>query len=136
MMSTSDSKQYNAGWVQTSFSFGQIGLGIGMVVQGYMNLDRSHCANGASEYLFYGGIAIIAVNLAGVLTGCARQAALKDGRISTGENCGLCVLGLISGVLGITALATLIWGSVVVFGSWPNWTSTDITSEDYCKKLL
>ena len=23
-------------------------------------------------------------------------------------------------------------GSVVVFGSWPNWTSEDMTSADYC----
>ena len=23
-------------------------------------------------------------------------------------------------------------GSVVVFSSWPNWTSTDMTSADYC----
>ena len=24
---------------------------------------------------------------------------------------------------------------MVVFGSWPDWTSEDITSEDYCKDL-
>ena len=32
-------------------------------------------------------------------------------------------------------MLTLIWpqGSVVVFGSWPNWTKEDMTSEDYCK---
>ena len=23
----------------------------------------------------------------------------------------------------------------MVFGSWPNWTSDDLTSEDYCKEL-
>ena len=34
---------------------------------------------------------------------------LQDGPISCGENCGLCVLGLLSGVLGIAALVTLIW---------------------------
>ena len=37
------------------------------------------CANGASQYLFYGGIIIIATNVVGVLAGCARQAALKVG---------------------------------------------------------
>ena len=26
-------------------------------------------------------------------------------------------------------------GSVVVFGSWPDWTSEDVTSQDYCKDL-
>ena len=29
----------------------------------------------------------------------------------------------------------LYQGSVVVFGSWPDWTSEDVTSEDYCKEL-
>ena len=36
---------------------------------------------------------------------------LQDGRISCGENCGIVVLGLLTGVLGITALVTLIWVS-------------------------
>ena len=35
------------------------------------------CVNGATEYLFYGGIIIIATNVVGLLAGCARQAALK-----------------------------------------------------------
>ena len=39
--------------------------------------DPLDCANGASQYLFYGGIIIIATNVVGVLAGCARQAALK-----------------------------------------------------------
>jgi len=132
-MSTTDSKQYNAGWGQTLFSFSQVGMGIAMVVVGHRNLEKTHCANGASDYLFYGGIVIISANVAGILAGCARQLALKDGRISAGESCGLCVLGLLSGVLGIASLVTMIWGSVVVFSSWPNWTSTDMMSKDYCK---
>ena len=31
-------------------------------------------------------------------------------------------------------LFILFQGSVVVFGSWPNWTSTNLLSEDYCKE--
>ena len=27
----------------------------------------------------------------------------------------------------------VLQGSVVVFSSWPNWTSTDMMSKDYCK---
>ena len=38
--------------------------------------DPLVCANGASQYLFHGGI-ITATNVVGVLAGCARQAALK-----------------------------------------------------------
>eukprot|EP00090_Calanus_glacialis_P012123 TRINITY_DN20570_c0_g1_i1.p1 TRINITY_DN20570_c0_g1~~TRINITY_DN20570_c0_g1_i1.p1 ORF type:complete len:200 (-),score=35.44 TRINITY_DN20570_c0_g1_i1:141-689(-) len=133
-MSETSSKEYNAGWGQTLASFIQIGIGIAMLVIGEKNLDPLDCANGASEYLFYGGIVIISANVVGILAGCARQAALKDGRISGGENCGLCVLGLLSGVLGIAALVTLIWGSVVVFGSWADWTSTDLTNQHFCKE--
>ena len=39
--------------------------------------EKTHCANGASDYLFYGGIVIISANVAGILAGCARQLALK-----------------------------------------------------------
>ena len=41
--------------------------------------DPLDCANGASQYLFYGGIIIIATNVVGLLAGCARQAILKVG---------------------------------------------------------
>ena len=41
--------------------------------------DPLDCANGASQYLFYGGIIIIATNVMGLVAGCARQAALKVG---------------------------------------------------------
>ena len=34
---------------------------------------------------------------------------LQDGHISGEESCGLCVLGLLSGVLGVAALVTHIW---------------------------
>ena len=96
--------------------------------------DPLDCANGASQYLFYGGIIIIATNVLGLLAGCARQAALKvggwftarsffcslqDGRISCGENCGLCVLGLLSGILGIAAVVTLIWVGWAGFNGKP-----------------
>ena len=37
------------------------------------------CANGASEYLLYGGIITITANVVGLIAGCARQAALKVG---------------------------------------------------------
>ena len=68
-----------------------------------------HCANGAAEYLFYGGILTLVLNLLSLLAGAARQCALRDGEISGMENCGLCFLGLIVGLLGITFLVVLIW---------------------------
>ena len=51
----------------------------------------------------------LALNLFGLAGGCARQFAMRDGVISSAENCGLCLLGLLTGVLGITFLAVLIW---------------------------
>jgi hypothetical protein len=70
----------------------------------------------------------------------------RDGRISCAESCCIGCLGILTGAAGIFDVTTLIWvrrggnqlarlfqGSVVVFGSWPNWTSDDESSEDYCK---
>ena len=48
-----------------------------MLVVGESNRDPRDCANGASEYLVYGGIATISANVAGILAGFARQSALK-----------------------------------------------------------
>merc|ERR1719278_2325274 len=107
----------------------------GQVIGSLLHIEPADCNNGAAQYLLYGGIALLVLNVVTLVGGCARQLAMKDGKITASENCGLCLLGLLSGVLGITLLVILIWGSVVVFGSWPNWTSEDITSEDYCKEL-
>ena len=62
---------------QTLFSFIHLGTGVAMLVVGESNRDPRDCANGASEYLDYGGIATISANVAGILAGFARQAALK-----------------------------------------------------------
>ena len=62
---------------QTLFSFIQLGTGVAMLVVGESNRDPRDCANGASEYLVYGGIATISANVAGILAGFARQSALK-----------------------------------------------------------
>ena len=48
-----------------------------MLVIGESYRDPIECANGAAEYLFYGGIATILANVAGILAGFARQSALK-----------------------------------------------------------
>jgi len=124
-----------AGWGQVIGSVLQIAQGIAMVVIGQLHIEPADCNNGASQYLLYGGIALLVLNVVTLVGGCARQLAMKDGKITSSENCGLCLLGLLSGVLGITYLVILIWGSVVVFGSWPDWTSEDPTNLDYCKDL-
>jgi len=134
-MSMDPNMDKKAGWGQVLGSVLQIAQGIAMVVIGQLHIDPADCNNGAAQYLLYGGIALLVLNVVTLVGGCARQLAMKDGKITASENCGLCVLGLLTGVLGITYLVILIWGSVVVFSSWPDWTATDLTSEDYCKEL-
>ena len=64
-----------------------------------------------------------------------KKCAERDGKIDCGEKVGMAVNSFSSGVMTIVDFAMLIWGSVVVFGSWPDWTSEDVTSQDYCKDL-
>ena len=97
------------------------------VVTGERNMAPEHCANGAAEYLFYGGILTLVLNLLSLLAGAARQCALRDGEISGMENCGLCFLGLIVGLLGITFLVVLIW----VSGTLPSINSLSLTDKKY-----
>ena len=133
-MITNTSKDYKAGWGQISTSIGYIGLAIAMIVIGelYKVWSALHssehvlmmivavqapedCKNGASTYLLYGGIVLLVLNFLTLVAGCARQAALKDGEISSMENCGLCCLSFIVGLVGITFFVVLIWVRFQVF---------------------
>ena len=51
-----------------------------------------------------------------------KKCAERDGKIDCGEKVGMAVNSFASGVMGIVDFAMLIWGSVVVFGAWANWT--------------
>ena len=39
--------------------------------------DPADCNNGASQYLLYGGIALLVLNVVTLVGGCARQLAMK-----------------------------------------------------------
>lgn len=132
-MGDTESNHYKMGWPQTIFSFLLAGMGIAMVVVASQFMEEEDCSNGAVTFLFWGGLVTLVANVLGLLGGCSRQLALRDGRISCGESCCLGLLGCLGGMAGLLDFVTLIWGSVVVFGSWPNWTEDDMTSEDYCK---
>jgi len=51
-----------------------------------------------------------------------KKCAERDGKIDCGEKVGMAVNSFSSGVMTIVDFAMLIWGSVVVFGAWANWT--------------
>ena len=51
-----------------------------------------------------------------------KKCAERDGKIDCGEKVGMAINSFASGVMGIVDFAMLIWGSVVVFGAWANWT--------------
>ena len=51
-----------------------------------------------------------------------KKCAERDGKIDCGEKVGMAVNKMSSGVMTIVDFVMLIWGSVVVFGAWANWT--------------
>ena len=51
-----------------------------------------------------------------------KKCAERDGKIDYGEMVVMDVSSFSSGVLTIVDFAMLIWGSIVVFGAWANWT--------------
>ena len=51
-----------------------------------------------------------------------KKCAERDGKIDCGEKVGMAVNSFSSGVMTIVDFAMLIWGSIVVFGAWANWT--------------
>ena len=51
-----------------------------------------------------------------------KKCAERDGKIDCGEKVGMAINSFSSGVMTIVDFAMLIWGSVVVFGAYSNWT--------------
>ena len=51
-----------------------------------------------------------------------KKCAERDGKIDCGEKVGMAINSFSSGVMTIVDFAMLIWGSIVVFGAWANWT--------------
>merc|ERR1712080_249935 len=74
-------------------------------------------------FLLYAGIIILATYFLGIVLSCAKKCAEKDGEVSCMENCGICFLNMINFCLILADFGTLIWGSIVVFGSYSSWVS-------------
>jgi len=85
-----------------------------------------NCQFDAALYLYIGGILGIIMHGFGVVTAFATWCAERDGVVTEGEKCGLgmlkCVVGCASFFVVIGELVILIWGSIVVFGNYADWT--------------
>merc|ERR1712112_145407 len=107
----------------------QLVLGFVMLGVGFYYLESCH--NKAKTYLFYGGIVIVASNLFGCVMIGAKKLALADGKVTCMEHCGLCILRCVSLLLLLVNIVTMLWGTVVVMGSYCGWTFKT-TDPNYC----
>jgi hypothetical protein len=124
---------------QTGYSFMQIIIGALMLWQGLKNNGGTPpysdtCPNGAAEYLYIAGILLLVINLMGLIAVVAQKCAMKDGKVTVGEQCGINLISFITGMMWLADLGLAIWGSVVVFGAYSTW-SYDLAvgdAADYC----
>jgi len=96
--------------------------------------ERDPCPNGAAYYLYVAGISILVTNLVSISSRICKCLAELDGKITSGEKCGLGLLGCASCILAIVDIVMLIWGSVVVFGAWSTWTYDKVEYDDFPEK--
>ena len=61
--------------------------------------------------------------------------AERDGNIDGSEQTCMKVINFSSGVMSIVDFAMIIWGSVVVFGAWANWTYEKNENLEYDQSL-
>jgi len=113
-----------------------LGLAIAMVYVGFSYSGESpgYCTFGAVDYLYNAGIVSLVANGIGILSSLAEWCALRDGKISAGENCVLAILRFAAFIVVICDFVVVIWGSVVVFGNYSKWTYdvTDEGNDGYC----
>jgi len=100
--------------------------------------DCAPCPNGAAYYLYVTGVTLLVTAGFSVLGEISSYLAAKDGEVTCGERCGLLFLKFLGALMGIVDTCLLIWGSVVVLGSWSTWTdditkyNADPTNLNYC----
>jgi len=87
------------------------------------NKESHDCKNDVADFLYTAGIIILVTNGVSLLTKFSKYMAEKDGKVTFGEKCGLTILSVVSLGLLIADLCILIYGSILVFGKWPHWTS-------------
>merc|ERR1711974_73198 len=131
-MNTEEFKE-NSAKSETGFPLMNLVLGIVMVAIGYQNLPAEMtggedgesgdpCPNGAAYWLYVAGICLLVSNSINTWAKIYKKCAERDGKIDCGEKVGMGINKMSSGVMTIVDFVMLIWGSVVVFGAWANWT--------------
>jgi len=120
-MAVSEDQKKSAG-ARANQGYGGLSILLGalMVWQGTKHGDD--CNNGAAHFLYVGGIVILIANSLGLLAEIAHSLAMKDGVISKGEKCGLCLITIMKGMMSFVNLCVTLWGSIVVFGAYAYWT--------------
>jgi len=106
----------------------------GAIYIGVGHYYLSDCPNGAASYLFYAGIILVALNGVSIFGIFFKKCAESDGKINCIESCGICLVSVTGLVLAIANIVVLIWGSVVVFGAYSEWTykEEDKLKIQYC----
>jgi len=121
---------------QSGYSVIQSVIGGLMLWQGMTNggadSESAECPNGAARYLYIAGILTLVINLIGLIGMFAQKMALKDGKISMGEQCGLNLISFTTGMAWLGEFGLAIWGSVVVFGAYSTWTYEEAVDETFC----
>jgi len=139
----------NRGYTGMQLIFGAIMVAIGVQYQdsapceaaegsAVLPSDCAPCPNGAAHYLFVTGVTLLVTAGFSLLGEVSSHLANKDGKVTCAEGCGLCFLKVLSALMGVVDTCLLIWGSVVVLGSWSSWTDNyeeyqqDPTKYNYC----
>jgi len=109
-------------------------LAVGVHYQNPEDKAEANCEFDAPLFLFIGGILGIIIHGFGVITAFATWCAERDGVVTEGEKCGLNILKCFGGCATffviIGELIILIWGSVVVFGNYSEWTDDETKRDD------
>lgn len=108
-------------------SIGGIIYGAIMTAVGYTYKDE--CNNGAAEWLAHFGIVLLCSEVIVIMTSICCYTDNR-GEQSMCFNCAT----LINVVINVMVT---IWGSVVVFGAWADWTDNvdEIDENNYCHKV-
>ena len=96
-------------------------IGIGASFNGKVDKEEI-CPNGASWWLLTAGLVILGLNVLNVTAKIYRTNVLDHRNNSFAKRCGLEILLISSSVMTIVAVVMIIWGALLVFGSFGSWT--------------
>jgi len=97
-------------------------VAVSMVWAGFQYRGEENCRNGADTYLLYGGVVNLVAILAGQVSNFCTKKAMADGIIDQTEKRNLTIMKVVGGLVALVQVVILFWGTVVVFGSYANWT--------------